>query len=211
MRLSKILTNINYKDDLELMFFHGTSTKWKDSFISNGVRIRKLNKKRDFGQGFYLTTNYWQAKQYANTIAYHTSTPEKPAEPLVIACTILLGCLRENLEKGLIIDEFDEKWVKTIIRGRFHSETNPLSNDYDWIYGRCGDGPTTTFQKVYYKNSNTDIRKLLKIATPRRDHPHFEYDQLWLGTNDAINYIQSIEFINKEGVNYESIPLHHQS
>lgn len=204
MRLSEIIFNGKYRDETELIFFHGTATKWLQSFTKNGIGIVKLNKKKDFGQGFYLTTRYWQAKDYADRVSSATGT-----EPLIIACIIPLGHLRENLEKGLIIDQFDEQWLKTIIKGRF-SPDEPLSNEYDWIYGRCGDGKTPVFEKEFSKGQeNPDLKTLLPHIIPNKDFPHYEYDQLWLGTKKAISCIKSVEFINKkEGVSYEKIPLH---
>lgn len=203
MRLSEIISNGKYRDETELIFFHGTATKWLHSFTSNGIGIVKLNKKKDFGQGFYLTTRYWQAKDYADRVANATST-----EPLIISCIIPLGHLREDQKKGLIIDQFDEKWLETIIKGRFYPE-EPLANEYDWIYGRCGDGKTPVFEKKFSKEQeNPDLKTLLPHIIPSKDFPHYEYDQLWLGTKKAISIIKSVEFISKEGVSYEKIPLH---
>lgn len=202
MRLSEILPNDKYRDETEVIFFHGTSKKWLKSFTTNGIGIVKLDKKKDFGQGFYLTTRYWQAKDYADRISSATSE-----EPLIISCVIPIGHLRQNLHKGLIIDQFDEEWLDVIIRGRFSPET-PLANDYDWIYGRCGDGKTHIFEKEYKNVENPDLKKLLPHIIPNESFPHFEYDQLWLGTKNAIKYIKSVEFINKEEIGYEKIPLH---
>lgn len=203
MRISEIIGNTKYRDQTELMLFHGTATHWADSFIKNGIGIVKLNKKKDFGQGFYLTTHFWQAKDYANRIATGTGT-----EPLVIACTIPIHHLRKNIQRGLIIDQFDEEWLQAIIRGRFFPQA-PLSNDFDWIYGRCGDGKTTEFEKKYVEcRKKPDLKMLLPHIIPNIEYPHYSYDQLWLGTKKAISCITSVEFINKEGVSYERIPLH---
>lgn len=205
MRLSEMIYKQKFLDTTEIMFFHGTATKWLPSFLKNGVRIPKTVTKKDFGQGFYLTTKYWQAIDYARRIARFTNT-----EPLVIACIIPIDRLRNDISKGLIIDDFDESWLKTIIQGRFYSKEQPLADDYDWIYGRCGDGKTTVFDKEFQKSKdNPDLKSLLNHIIPNEEFPHYDYDQLWLGTNKAINYIKSVEILNKEGVdNYDKIPLH---
>jgi len=201
MRLSEIIFNDKYRDETELIFFHGTSTKWLDCFTKNGIGIVKLNKKKDFGQGFYLTTRYWQAKDYADRVANATSTA-----PLIISCVIPVGHLRKSKEQGLIIDQFDEEWLETILKGRF--SPNPLANEYDWIYGRCGDGKTPVFEKEYNKGKKIDLKILLPHIIPNKEFPHYEYDQLWLGTKKAISYIKSVEFINREENNHERIPHH---
>lgn len=204
MRISEIVDNNKYRDSTELMFFHGTATKHLESFVKRGIGIPKnsRHKIKDFGQGFYITSNYWQAKDYADRIATSTKT-----DPLILACIIPITQLRQNLDKGLIVDEFNEQWLQTIIRGRFNNE-EPLSNDYDWIYGRCGDGHTYTFEKEYRSQEKLDLKSLLPHTIPNKDFPHHQFDQLWLGTKKALNYIKFVEFINKEVVNYEKIPLH---
>jgi hypothetical protein len=202
LRLSEVFSNSKYKDTTEMMFFHGTSTMWMPSFLKNGIKITKVkDKKKDFGQGFYVTTRYWQAKDYANRIAGATNS-----EPLIIACVIPLGALRAFDTKGLIIDNFDDEWLDIITRGRFKSETTPLANDFHWIYGRCGDGATRDFEDGYRKGK--DLKKLLPHIIPNVEFPHYNYDQLWLGTYDAINCIQSVEFISREGVKEHVIPIH---
>lgn len=195
MRLSEIIFNDKYRDETELLFFHGTATKWLDSFQQNGIRIVKVNKKKDFGQGFYLTSRYWQAKEYANKMAHGTRT-----ESLIIACIIPLGNLRK-LTRKLIIDQYNEEWLGTIIRGRFHSKENPLSNNFDFIYGRVGDGRTPFFEKKFLEKQDTeDLKTLLPHIIPNKKYPHYEYDQLWLGTKEAINCIKSFYMITKEGI-----------
>ncbi|WP_078395871.1 DUF3990 domain-containing protein [Shouchella patagoniensis] len=201
MRLSEIIFNDKYRDETELIFFHGTCTKHLISFTKNGVRIPNTNKIKDFGQGFYLTSRYWQAREYANKMAKGSRT-----SPLIISCVIQLGSLR-NTNRKLIIDDFNEEWLETIIRGRF-TPINPLKNHFDWVYGRCGDNNTPVFEEHYRKNdTNSDLKTLLPHIIPNKRFPHYEYDQLWLGTNKAIKCIQSVEFISKEGLNYDPIPI----
>lgn len=204
MRVSSMLNNPNFFDDTELIFFHGTSTKHRDTFVKQGVSIpkNKRNKKKDFGQGFYLTTNYWQAKRYAKKICEALG-----GDPLVISCTILLGKLREELPNGYIIDEFNLEWLETIVQGRFYSKEYPLTEKYEWIYGRCGDGQTYRFDKMFQRDPDQDLNNLLPHIIPKEERPHYSYDQLWLGTKKAINFIQTVEFTHKEG-NYYEIPHH---
>lgn len=84
----------------------------------------------------------------------------------------------------------------------------PLANDYDWIYGRCGDGKTPVFEKAFHEGKSPDLKELLPHIIPNNQYPHYEYDQLWLGTKEAINCIKSVEMITKEGISSEKIPLH---
>lgn len=200
MRLSELISNARYSDETELIFFHGTSTKSLKSFTEKGIGIVKLHKKKDFGEGFYITTRYWQAKDYADRIAKVTSS-----EPMIISCIILLGTLRKNLKNGLVIDQFDEVWLETILQGRFSPE-NPLSNKHDWIYGRCGDGRTVIFESEYRKDEIPDLTNLLQHIIPNRDSPHYDFDQLWLGTKNAIKYIKSVEILHREEDIHARIP-----
>lgn len=205
MRLSKLISNRRYYDTTEIMLFHGTAKKHLKSFLDRGIGIVKEveHKKKDFGQGFYLTTQYWQARDYANRIAKVTKT-----DPMIVVCILKLGKLRESIDRGLIIDDYDERWLETIIRGRFHSHKHPLNRDYDWIYGRCGDGSTEKFTELVQKEK-TDSKLLLKHIMPNEDHPYYEFDQLWLGTKEAINFIEFVRYFDLKGDGvYEKIPIH---
>lgn len=205
MRLSQLVNNETYRDNTELMFYHGTTTKSTKSFLNKGVGIPKLtgNKKRDFGEGFYLTTHFWQAKIFAETRIGFSN-----AEPLIVSCVIPLGALRTIKEKCLIVDEYNERWLEFILRGRFEREKNPLQNDFDWIYGRCGDGYTEDVQKMY-ESGERDLNKMLPHTIPNRNRINYEYDQLWLGTKTALDCIKSVEFVHSKGVDSnEKIPLH---
>lgn len=203
MRLSHYIDNQTYRDTTELLFFHGTTTRHMASFKKYGIKIVQLKKntKKDFGQGFYLTTNYWQAKAWGEKISVRNDE-----QPLVLACVIPLGALRATRSKSLIIDAYDEEWLKYITRGRFHREENPLSNDYEWIYGRCGDNITFKFDRAYTISEERDPQLLLKRIIPKQDNPYYDYDQLWLGTYNAISYIKSVEFM--KGVGNFDIPIY---
>lgn len=202
MRLSHYIDNKIYRDTTELIFFHGTTKDQMDSFINLGIKIVQLgDKKKDFGQGFYLTTQYWQSKIFAEKLAVASGE-----EPLIIACVIPLGALRSLKEKSLIIDDFNKEWLNFIIRGRFHRDTDPLQNDFHWIYGRCGDGITWRIEKEY--KQGFDQKLLLDHIKPNEHNPYYEFDQLWLGTYEAISLIQSVEFLNTKGVGNYDIPLY---
>lgn len=203
VRLSTIINTPSYFDSLEIALFHGTTTYHLESFRKHGIRLVDTKKPKDFGPGFYLTTNYWQALDYATK--YGVST----YEPIVICCFIKLGDLRSS-KKFLIIDDYDELWLETIVRGRCNNK-NPLSNEYEWIYGRCGDRNTSVFNQKLEQCGN-DYKKLLELISPRDltpniNLPHYEYDQLWIGSKNVLNKLKNPHIIYHKGVEAIEIKL----
>ena len=194
-RLSEIILNQKYYDHLEVALYHGTTTLYLDHFKKNGIQLVNTKKRRDFGTGFYLTTNYLQALEYAR---------KSPAsDPMIVCCFISLGDLRA-FSKSLLVDDYDQQWLETLVRGRCCDTENPLSADYDWIYGRCGDGKTPVFNQKLRECDN-DHEKLIKkikprALTPHPELPHFEYDQLWIGSKEVIKKLRNPHIIYTKGV-----------
>lgn len=87
------------------LLYHGTDRKFEDFDFS----FAKANK--DFGKGFYLTSNYKQAEEWANTknrIDYYVMTYE----------------LNEDLLKELNVHEllsYDIDWLDYIVKCRIES------------------------------------------------------------------------------------------
>ncbi|OFD56109.1 DUF3990 domain-containing protein [Bacillus mycoides] len=196
-RLSEIISNTKYLDHLEISLYHGTNTYYLEYFKEHGIRRIDTEKPRDFGTGFYLTTNYWQALDYAKNYSISTY------DPMVVCCFITLGDLR-SFANHLLIDDYNDQWLETIVRGRCCDQDKPLHQEYDWIYGRCGDGKTYIFNRKL-KECNDDHEKLLEIIqpsmlTPVQTFPHYEYDQLWVGSDEVIKKLKNTHIIYKKGV-----------
>ena len=51
-----------------LLLFHGTTADWADDIVANGVRLSKARARRDFGPGFYTTTDDTQARRWARRL-----------------------------------------------------------------------------------------------------------------------------------------------
>jgi hypothetical protein len=183
LRLSQILSNRAFGPDIEIMLYHGTSTYYERSFQQIKIIEPQRRKIRDFGTGFYTTTQYWQAVRYANLIAETLG-----GNPMIVCVSTTLGALRK-FSNYLIVDEYNLKWMETIIQGRWIA---PLP--YDWIYGRCGDGNTLKVHRKYEEGASTE--ELLEMATPDPRKITYYYDQLWFGT-EKVTQILTIRGIMK--------------
>lgn len=196
LRLSNMLRDTQaFQSSVEILLFHGTSTFYSDTFTYIRLAEPRARKKRDFGTGFYTTTNYWQALRYANTIADATER-----DPMIVCVSTSLGQLRSQ-QNTLIVDEYSESWMETIKQGRWGE---PLR--YDWIYGRCGDGKTIELQKRH--DAGASIDELLHLATPSYATLTYHYDQLWFGTTEGIQILTIRSIIRpREGSAHAAVSM----
>lgn len=62
-----------------LGLYHGTTSLYRESFETQGFQIvDRPDKRRDFGNGFYTTTNLAQAQDYATETAAAAGDEGKP-------------------------------------------------------------------------------------------------------------------------------------
>jgi len=159
--------------DSNLPLYHGTISLYADIIIKHGIRIFPRRKgSADFGTGFYLTTNFPQAKEWAK----HRTERPIPIQPMLelhgIAIRDFLGMrktFKPTVLKFAINDT--ENWVK--LRHKIFSHDNDAwkqfvwtkrqSNfpfpqyDYDWIYGPVADGglQSADYHDIHaYENKN---------------------------------------------------------
>ena len=89
--------------------------------------FEKAGKAKDFGRGFYLTSNIVQAQEWAqkkgrkNKIAY--------------IYTYQLNCVEPEKWKILELLEYDKKWLEYITKNRMEAH----EDDYDIVYDRMAD------------------------------------------------------------------------
>src|SRR5262245_66421866 len=78
-----------------LMLYHGTDINSANNIMQHGINLTLSKALTDFGQGFYLTTYFDQAKNWANVrcrlIQTQTSAPTPP-----VATVLRLEIRREH-------------------------------------------------------------------------------------------------------------------
>ncbi|HDR8261192.1 TPA: DUF3990 domain-containing protein [Bacillus cereus] len=136
------------------LWYHGT-IQIHATNIMDDINLNIAQPNLDFGKGFYLTSNPFQAWKRAvsktnlhnknrNRILKHT--PDKKIEiavPAIIEFEIDLTIL--SFLNGLKFDKEDLNWAKFILSNRSKTEiiTDELhnkDNQFDYIYGPMADG-----------------------------------------------------------------------
>lgn len=194
--------SIDTLPDFDIVY-HGTHSKHKDSLIT-GINVYKGYKSADFGQGFYTTSSYEQAKRlaYDRAKAYNKHHKEQPpAQPMILKFRINKVKLSEY--KGLIFDSPNERWKEFIFNNRVgidFSVSKYYNKDgrYNFVYGCVADSNITNMvgdikhQKITY-GEFIDSLKALK---------QYEYDQLSFHTPDVVSALDllEIEIIEMEAI-----------
>ena len=100
--MEKVMEDPNWYNDPGhvLRLYHGTTSLYRASFESQGLQIvRRKNKRRDFGDGFYSTTHRAQAQDYAKQTAVAAGDG---GGPLVVVCEIQVQKLRDLIPHALV-------------------------------------------------------------------------------------------------------------
>ncbi|ANB59863.1 DUF3990 domain-containing protein [Anoxybacteroides amylolyticum] len=172
--------------------YHGTISLYADIIVKHGIQIYRRGKGgTDFGSGFYVTTQFNQAREWAMRRKErpipipHALEKEgitirdflgmkKDFQPVVLKIKIKNANNWLNL-KHRIFDQENEQWQHFVWRMRQVNHSFS-SCDYDWIYGLVADGG---LQSADYKS----IRA------------YKDKDQLAVLTNTAIQLLNISEVI----------------
>ncbi|WP_157843154.1 DUF3990 domain-containing protein [Bacillus sp. FJAT-42315] len=178
--------------DYSLPLYHGTINIYSDLIHKHGVQIFPRSKGgMDFGPGFYLTTNYEQAKEWAERRATKPVLNKAILELSNMTVRDFLGMKHEF--KPIILkfevenvkeweqlkykvfedDHLDWKKFVWIMRQAKHSL---YQYDYDLVYGPVADGGLLS-------SNYTDIRAYANM------------DQLAVTTNKALQCLKITEVI----------------
>lgn len=115
------------------ILYHGTN------MLFDTIDLSQCNRFKDFGQGYYLTTDLKQAQRWAQNKA-------GDAQEAYIYSYNLITPVNQDL-KILELLEYDADWVEFITQSRFRGkETN-----YDIIYDRIADNRGEHISRVLEK------------------------------------------------------------
>lgn len=105
-------------------------TLYHGSYIAVPSPLVGLGRKKvDFGQGFYLTTLYEQAKAWAETIAERKGRNTKP---IVSAYTLDYSSVKNGCFRVKVFDSYDLEWLEYVIDCRRGGE---IQKQYDIVEG----------------------------------------------------------------------------
>lgn len=150
-----------------MKLYHGSNIEVKEP------KILESDRKLDFGNGFYLTSSYEQAKKWAIL----TSKRRKEGQPIVS----VFNFGETNDLKILTFDKADIEWLRFISSNR---KNIPLENDFDIIKGPVANDKTmpviTLFFLGVYSEEET-IKRLL---------PQKLQDQIVFKTEHALKFLK---------------------
>ncbi|MFR6017316.1 MAG: DUF3990 domain-containing protein [Paraclostridium sordellii] len=109
--------------------YHGTSVE----FDGNSIDLTISSRPKDFGNGFYLTSIYEQAKVWSKKNRNITNNKD-----------YIIKLYRYHESRGneilniLKLDEYDHNWLDYIIKNR--NSMNGIKDNYDLVIGLMADG-----------------------------------------------------------------------
>ena len=105
-------------------------TLYHGSFITVSSPLVGLGRKKvDFGQGFYLTNLYEQAKAWAETMAERKG---RNTLPVVSSYTLDYTSVKNGNFRVKVFDSYDLEWLKYVIDCRRGGE---MQKQYDLVEG----------------------------------------------------------------------------
>lgn len=138
-----------------MKLYHGTTSSSKDNILKNGIDVKYSHKVGDFGIGFYLTPDLFNAKNIA--LRKVEVSEMKPSIIEVTTKTFDKKLKVKDFTKANILNDDKElmKWAQFIINNRcgkkyiknvsskYGFEDNSIDNRYDIIIGKTADGQIT--------------------------------------------------------------------
>ena len=178
--------------------YHGTTTKQQLNMMqSQGIQLKYSAKATDFGQGFYVTTNYEQAKSWAlrkamkeqseYLLANQTidqSIVDTMIQPVILTYTIDTLELRQLKGKEFISPGKD--WANFILSNRIR----PLSYteiEYDYAVGPVADGNVFKIM-MDFQDNHIDQEEFHHKIIPKGKMKL--YNQLSMNSLKAVQYLQ---------------------
>lgn len=125
--------------------YHGTGFDSIKS-LEKGILLNKGNKKTDFGQGFYLTSNLKQAKGWAlsRMRAVIENTGDNSNRAVIISYEIDFDLIKKL--NYLFFTDAEVEWAEFVYANRVldYNLHHNLHQDYDFVYGPLADGNPIT-------------------------------------------------------------------
>lgn len=157
-----------------MILYHGTNVDFEK------IDLLKSKPNKDFGRGFYLSANYDQAKDMAETKVEQLEY----GSPIVLQYEVS----EEDIEKLQVLrfDSYSEEWAKFILANRNNSSANPV-HDFDVIIGPIADD-RVGLQLWKYETHSIDLPTLVKNLRYMKGVTM----QYFFGTDRAINLLRKI-------------------
>ena len=147
-----------------MILYHGSNYKF------DNIDLSKAKSHKDFGKGFYLTTNFRQATKWAQVKdrnrAYVYVYRVKKIDYVQLKILELL--------------EYNKEWLDFIVENRI----NGNDPDYDIIYDRMADNRGDELTRLIRQYSNSEV--IVSEVLNRIRFRGAEYNQYCFRTEEAV-------------------------
>lgn len=166
---------------LSCFWYHGTTSNSLKTL--NTVNPSKGRPYTDFGQGFYLTSNWFHAYSQACRV---TNFAEDDSTPVVVVFKINTELL--NKLNGSVFLDSDDLWSEFIYKRRVERTMHTL----DYVFGPVADGNMSILVRDAKKNKITKSN-FMKNICPKGKHSFPNNHQLSIHTDEASKYLKKME------------------
>lgn len=156
-----------------MRLYHGTNVDF------DNIDLTKSRPNKDFGQGFYLSDNRWQAEELAAARVALTGGKVVVLEYDFDEALLDSGKLRVKR-----FDDYTEEWAKFILSNR---NGNQHVHDYDIVIGPIANDRVGR-QLWRYRNHDIDMKTLVKNLKYMKGVTI----QYFFGTEQAIKHLKKL-------------------
>lgn len=158
-----------------MILYHGTNVDF------DKIELLKSKPNKDFGRGFYLSSDYQQAKELAEA-----RTELSGGQPIVLKYQFDETLLTSGIFKVLQFKDYSKEWATFVLANR-NNYTNKHIHDYDIVIGPIANDKVGR-QLWRYKNHDIDMSTLIQNLKYMKGITY----QYLFGSERAIQYLEKI-------------------
>lgn len=160
-----------------IVLYHGSNVAIKN------IDLKKSNKGKDFGCGFYLNPIYDQALSMAKTKVDLLEL----GNPIVTSFAFDIESAKKDGMKIKLFDDYSEDWAEFIVLNR-KNKSNEQAHNFDIVIGPIADDKVG-LQVRLYAEGTMDIDKLISRIKYYGD----KSIQYFFSTENSLKYLKRIE------------------
>lgn len=165
-----------------MKLYHGSNV------IIERIDLLRGRKGKDFGKGFYLSTELEQARAMAETV----TDREEEGEPTVTVFEFDEGLLKDPGLKVKEFSDYSEEWVDFVVENRQNKSDIPV-HDYDIVIGPIADDKVITQLNRFF-NGYQDKKTLIENLKYRESTGEIKMTiQYFFGTTKAISTLHKCD------------------
>ena len=161
-----------------MKLYHGST------MVVHKPNVKRGRKRTDFGQGFYLTTNFEQARRWALL----KQQREISTKAVVSVFEFDEAILNSSSYNVLTYNGPTEEWLNFVVKNR----KTGTAHNYDYVMGPVANDQLYATIAMYERGSLTVEAAIVQLKS------HVLFNQLSCHTDKAVVNIKFLETINVE-------------